>query len=174
MGLISRVSSRTYRTKIVKKMSSLPDGWQERMSRSQGVPYFINTATQATQWERPTVAAGAMPSKVQVMHLLVKHSKSRNPKSWKSPDGITLTKDEALLRLDGFRQQIAASNDVRKAFEMLASPESDCSSAKRGGDLGMFGRGQMQKPFEEASFNLKPGELSQVVDTDSGVHILFR
>lgn len=155
-------------------MSNLPDGWQERMSKSQGVPYYINTATQQTQWERPSGPAGAMPTKVQVMHLLVKHSKSRNPKSWKCPEGISMSKDDALAKLDGFRQQVASSSDIRKAFEMLASQESDCSSAKRGGDLGMFGRGQMQKPFEEASFNLKPGELSQIVDTESGVHILFR
>lgn len=51
---------------------------------------------------------------------------------------------------------------------------SDCSSAKRGGDLGLFGRGAMQKPFEEAAFALKVGEMSQIVDTDSGVHIIIR
>lgn len=51
---------------------------------------------------------------------------------------------------------------------------SDCSSAKRGGDLGLFGRGAMQKPFEDAAFALKVGGLSQPVDTDSGVHIILR
>lgn len=59
-------------------------------------------------------------------------------------------------------------------FEELASQFSDCSSAKRGGDLGPFGRGQMQKPFEEAAFNLKVGEMSGPVWTDSGVHIIKR
>ena len=39
---------------------------------------------------------------------------------------------------------------------------------------GRFGRGQMQKPFEEATYALKVGELSDVVDTDSGVHIILR
>lgn len=59
-------------------------------------------------------------------------------------------------------------------FEDVASRESDCSSARRGGDLGEFGRGQMQKPFEDAAFALAVGELSGVVDTDSGVHIVIR
>ena len=61
-----------------------------------------------------------------------------------------------------------------KAFSELAAKNSDCSSAKRGGDLGMFGRGLMQKPFEEASFALGVNEMSGVVDTDSGVHIILR
>ncbi|CAL9124514.1 unnamed protein product [Musa textilis] len=39
---------------------------------------------------------------------------------------------------------------------------------------GRFGRGQMQKPFEEATYALKVGELSGIVDTDSGVHIILR
>ena len=40
-------------------------------------------------------------------------------------------------------------------FKELASEFSDCSSAKKGGDLGMFGPGQMQKPFEDATFGLQ-------------------
>ncbi len=61
-----------------------------------------------------------------------------------------------------------------KTFEELASEFSDCSSAKAGGDLGPFGRGQMQKPFEEATYGLKVGDLSKPVWTDSGVHIIKR
>lgn len=70
-----------------------------------------------------------------------------------------------------YRRQITAGE---RTFEELASEFSDCSSAKRGGDLGAFGRGQMQKPFEDASFNLQIGELSGPVWTDSGVHIIKR
>lgn len=40
--------------------------------------------------------------------------------------------------------------------------------------IGRFGRGQMQKPFEEATFALEVGEISDIVDTDSGVHIILR
>ena len=42
------------------------------------------------------------------------------------------------------------------------------------GDLGMFGRGAMQKPFEDASFALNVDEMSQVVDSDSGLHVILR
>jgi NIMA-interacting peptidyl-prolyl cis-trans isomerase 1 len=56
----------------------------------------------------------------------------------------------------------------------VAREESDCNSAKRGGDLGPFTRGKMQPPFEQASFALRIGEISPLVDTESGVHIIKR
>lgn len=70
-----------------------------------------------------------------------------------------------------YREQIASG---KSSFAELAQKYSDCSSAKRGGDLGPFGRGAMQKPFEEAAFSLKVGELSEPIFTDSGVHIILR
>ncbi len=71
----------------------------------------------------------------------------------------------------GYREMIVSG---QKTFEELASQFSDCSSAKRGGDLGPFGRGQMQKPFEDATYGLRVGEMSEPVWTDSGVHIILR
>lgn len=56
----------------------------------------------------------------------------------------------------------------------LALTESDCSSARKRGDLGYFGKGDMQKEFEDASFGLKPGEMSSVVETASGLHLIER
>lgn len=78
----------------------------------------------------------------------------------------------------------------------LATSESDCSSARKKGDLyvscpvhssvdskmlmddtrgrGFFGHGDMQKEFEQAAFALKPGEVSGLVDTASGVHLIER
>lgn len=50
----------------------------------------------------------------------------------------------------------------------------DCSSARSGGDLGSFSRGQMQRPFEDAAFGLSVGEMSDIVETDSGVHLILR
>lgn len=73
--------------------------------------------------------------------------------------------------LTAYREKIVSGEET---FASLASKYSDCSSAKRNGDLGPFARGAMQKPFEEAAFALKVGEISQPVDTDSGVHIIYR
>lgn len=58
-------------------------------------------------------------------------------------------------------------------FAKLAKELSkDPGSAANGGDLGFFGRNMMVKPFEEAVFNLKEGELSDVVETDFGFHVI--
>lgn len=62
----------------------------------------------------------------------------------------------------------------KKKFKAIAAEFSDCSSAKRNGDLGSFAHGQMQKPFEDASFKLKIEEMSPIVETDSGLHLIYR
>lgn len=57
-------------------------------------------------------------------------------------------------------------------FNKLAVDNSLCPSKKNGGDLGWFTRGQMVKPFENAAFSMKKGEISQPVKTDFGWHII--
>ena len=63
-----------------------------------------------------------------------------------------------------------------ESFANLARELSiDKGSGKRGGDLGVFGRGMMVKPFEEAAFKLKKGEMTQEpVKTEFGYHIIKR
>lgn len=155
---------------------SLPSGWEKRTSRSTGQSYYLNQFTKESQWDVPTEPAKASassksgPEKVQCSHLLVKHAGSRRPSSWKE-ENITRSKEEATKMVQAYRDQITTG---QASFAELASTESDCSSAKRGGDLGLFGRNAMQRPFEEASFALKVGELSGIVETDSGIHIIMR
>ncbi|XP_016113652.1 peptidyl-prolyl cis-trans isomerase NIMA-interacting 1-like [Sinocyclocheilus grahami] len=76
--------------------------------------------------------------KVRCSHLLVKHNQSRRPSSWRE-ENITRSKEEALQLIHKYIEQIKSGEED---FESLASQFSDCSSARNGGDLGLFGRGK--------------------------------
>jgi len=106
-------------------------------------------------------------------HLLVKHEKSRRPSSWREKT-ITRTKEEALELIKKYKKEIEEADDIKEKFKEFATDYSDCNSHSRGGDLGKFKRGKMQKPFEECAFSLKVGELSSSVETASGVHLILR
>ncbi|ORX95851.1 dodo-like protein [Basidiobolus meristosporus CBS 931.73] len=155
----------------------LPPNWEVRMSRTRNLPYFYNNETKESRWEPPEGASplsdteiAEQTDQIKASHLLVKHRDSRRPSSWKEAE-ITRTKEEALEILEKYRSKILAGE---VSLGELARTESDCSSAKREGDLGFFGRGQMQPPFENAAFALKVGEMSEPVWSDSGVHLILR
>eukprot|EP00937_MAST-01D_sp_MAST-1D-sp2_P004999 g4999.t1 len=110
-----------------------------------------------------------MSEQVQCSHLLCKHTGSRNPVSRRTGLEITQSKEDAIAELQQIMSDLTPEN-----FAERAAARSDCGSFKNGGDLGPFGRGMMQKPFEDASFALQVGQMSGVVDTDSGVHVILR
>jgi parvulin-like peptidyl-prolyl isomerase len=87
------------------------------------------------------------PEQVHARHILVK------------------TEEEANTLLQQLKEGIID-------FSELAKEKSTDSSASSGGDLGFFARGQMVKEFEDAAFSLKPGEISGVVQTQFGYHII--
>ncbi|KAJ2326903.1 Peptidyl-prolyl cis-trans isomerase NIMA-interacting protein 1, partial [Coemansia sp. RSA 2673] len=162
--------------------SALPPNWEVRTSKSRGIDYYYNTVPRESRWDAPS---GDEASKMRASHILAKHIKSRKPSSWRE-DTITRTPEEAIERVLGFREEIMEEPsdeeltpeqllERRKAmFADLASSESDCSSAKRGGDLGWFDRGQMQPAFEKGVLALEINEISEPVLTDSGCHIILR
>jgi len=163
--------------------------WEVRWSNSKTRPYFFNSETKESVWDAPstlngeqinqlpgaeyltrTVVAEDHSGQVRASHLLVKHRDSRRPSSWKEVN-ITRTREEAITILGGYQAQI---NGSEGKFAELAAQYSDCSSHTNGGDLGWFGRGQMQKPFEDATLALQVGQISDVISTDSGVHLILR
>lgn len=99
-----------------------------------------------------------MPERVQVRHILVNAT----------PDTPAELKAEKRELAESYRQQLLNGAD----FADLASSVSDCPSASRGGDLGMFPRGKMVKAFEDAAFSQKEGEIGAVVETPFGFHVI--
>ena len=110
---------------------------------------------------------------VRCAHLLIKHSGSRNPVSRRTGAPVTLSKADARAELEQYEAKIKAEG-VASSFPKYAKERSDCGSFQNNGDLGSFGPGMMQAPFEEASFALQVGEMSGIVDTDSGLHLIYR
>jgi len=94
------------------------------------------------------------PKKVHARHILVK------------------TEDEAKKIINELKP--LKGEMLKKKFIELAKAKSIGPSGKNGGDLGFFAKGQMVKPFEEASFNLKKGEITtKPVKTQFGYHIIY-
>ena len=81
-----------------------------------------------------------------------------------------LGKDKARQKAEEVLREVQAKP---AAFAELARKHSDDpGSASQGGDLGFFGRGMMVKPFEDATFALRDGEVSGIVESDFGFHII--
>lgn len=126
--------------------------WEVRHSNSKNLPYYFNSSTKESRWEPPpdtdadkiktymaqhhSSTANPIPpsnnqDKIRAAHLLVKHRDSRRPSSWKE-DNVTRTKEEALDILKGYEARIKAGEI---SLGDLAKSESDCSSARKQGDL---------------------------------------
>ncbi len=110
--------------------------------------------------------------RVRCSHILLKHTQSRRPFDSYRNKKVTRSKDEAMNEI----QQILTyvQTEGTKNFAQIAKEKSECSSAANGGDLGDFGRGEMQQAFENAAFALSVNGLSGIVDSDSGLHIILR
>lgn len=84
------------------------------------------------------------------------------------PTDTPEAKEKKLQTTKDLKEEIAGGAD----FAALAKEHSSCPSSAQGGSLGSFGRGQMVPSFEEAAFTLKPGETSDVVETQFGYHLI--
>lgn len=78
--------------------------------------------------------------------------------------------EEAVTRLENLRREIEAGH---RSFNDAARDVSQAPSASQGGDVGFFAhRGTMSAAFADAAFRLKPGEVSQPIRTNAGVHLI--
>lgn len=133
--------------------SGLPYGWEVRHSNSKNLPYYFNPSLKESRWEPPAgtdtwklkeyMAAHHTPAttradvsgggegKIRCSHLLVKHNGSRRPSSWREAE-ITRSKQEAIDILKGHQTRITNGEIT---LGDLAVSESDCSSARKKGDL---------------------------------------
>ncbi len=101
--------------------------------------------------------------KLRASHILIK-PKTADANAQPTPEekATAKTKAEDLLK------QIKNGAD----FAELAKANSDCSSSAMGGDLNFFGKGQMVAPFEKAAFAMEVGNVSDIVETRFGYHII--
>ncbi|WP_341675375.1 SurA N-terminal domain-containing protein [Niveibacterium sp. SC-1] len=102
----------------------------------------------------------AAPEERQARHILINAPKDD------SADKRKAAKDRAEALLKEVRAK------PERFVELAKANSQDSGSAPSGGDLGFFGRGAMVKPFEDAAFKLKPNEISGVVETEFGYHII--
>ncbi len=100
----------------------------------------------------------SQPEQVRASHILIKVD----------PDADEAAKAAALKKIKDVQKRLANGEE----FSDLAREVSEGPSNVNGGDLGYFGRGQMVKPFEDAAFGLKKGEISGIVETKFGYHII--
>ena len=102
---------------------------------------------------------------VKARHILIAFKGSAAAQ----PGKKELTDAEAKAKAEDLRKKLVAGAD----FAELAKKESDdTGSGSRGGDLGTFGHGQMVEEFEKTAFAAKPGEISPIVKTQYGYHII--
>jgi peptidyl-prolyl cis-trans isomerase C len=99
---------------------------------------------------------------VRASHILIK------PRTTDPNADPNQAKAAAKAKAQDLLKQIKDGAD----FTELAKTNSDCPSSKQGGDLNFFGRGQMVPAFEEAAFALKTGQVSDIVETQFGYHII--
>jgi peptidyl-prolyl cis-trans isomerase NIMA-interacting 1 len=108
----------------------------------------------------------SQPTEIGAKHILVMHNGSKS-----KPDNVRRTREEARARAQEALLKIRGGASFE---QMVASYSDEPGAAERGGDLGVFERSVMVKSFSEVAFALKVGEVSEIVETPFGFHIIKR
>jgi peptidyl-prolyl cis-trans isomerase C len=149
---------------------------QANMTESSLKDYF------ATQIAIGKLVEQEIVSKIVVTPEEVKKFYDSNPDLFKAPEMVrashilvkvdkNATADEkakALEKIKGLQKRVKGGED----FAKVAKEASDCPSKENGGDLDFFRKGDMAPAFEQAAFSMKQGEISDIVETEFGYHII--
>jgi peptidyl-prolyl cis-trans isomerase C len=121
-------------------------------------------------------------SKVQVTEKEAKAFYENNPNFFEKPEQVRASHILIKVESDASEQQKAEARkkllDIKKKvdsgddFSELAKTHSEGPSNVKGGDLGYFSKGQMVPPFEQKAFSMKPNEVSDIVETQFGYHLI--
>ncbi len=107
-----------------------------------------------------------IPEMVRARHIFTSPEKESSLNNELNDDAVGAL--EAKKKIDKLANRLEKGED----FATLAKKYSEDTSAPKGGDVGFFKRGDMVLPFEEAAFNMEPGEVSSVVESKFGFHII--
>jgi peptidyl-prolyl cis-trans isomerase C len=144
-------TEKTYREDIKQQMSV-------RSMISDGIaPGVIASDEDVDRFYKANIDQMQRPVEVRARHILTKPTSSDASAQAAAKDEIT-----------DLLAEIRDGSD----FVELAKAHSQAPSAPQGGDLGFFGPGQMVPAFEQAAFALRPGEVSDVVQTQFGYHVI--
>ena len=151
----------------------LGSGAEKKRPRDEDATAAAAASSSKSKYQ--TTSPDAPKESFGARHLLIKWSGSRNPVSKRTNESTAdVSAEAASSELAQIRAQILTEGGGLEAFMKHARERSDCSSYKRGGDLGEFASGKMQRPFEQATRACPVGGLSPIVQSGSGYHLIWR
>jgi hypothetical protein len=106
------------------------------------------------------------PDRVTIKHVLVKYAGAKN-----APDAITRSREQACLRAEEALNKLKEGSSFA---DVVASYSDESGAATREGSIGTIERGDVAPAFADAAFELKMKEVSQVVETPFGFHVILR
>jgi peptidyl-prolyl cis-trans isomerase C len=149
------------------QMGMTPEILKFEMNRGMIVQKYINSSVadkvkvsdaDADSFYKMNPQMFKQPAKVKASHILIKVDQNAGEYDKKA------AKDKILA----IKEKLKKGAD----FAKIAKESSECPSSARGGDLGLFGKGQMVPPFQNAAFSQKIGEVGEVVETRFGFHLI--